>query len=77
MLTIREYEKEIPYYILWNMIKSGIIKWSQVMYPYGENIEDAKRKLEYDLYYLKRQDFIMDVLVIMKTAKVVLFEKGK
>ena len=59
------------------MIKSGIIKWSQVMYHYGENIEDAKRKLEYDLYYLKHQDFIMDVLVIMKTAKVVLFGKGK
>ena len=47
------------------------------MYPYGENIEDAKSKLAYDLYYLKRQDFIMDVLVIMKTAKVVLFGKGK
>lgn len=59
------------------MIKSRIIKWSQVMYHYGENIEDAKRKLEYDLYYLKHQDFIMDVLVIMKTAKVVLFGKGK
>ena len=59
------------------MIKSGIIKWSQVMYPYGENTEDAKRKLEYDLYYLKHQDFIMDVLVILKTTKVVLFGKGK
>ena len=73
----KEYEKEIPYNNLRHMIKPGITGWAQVMYPYGENIEDAKRKLEYDLYYLKHQDFIMDVLVIMKTAKVVLFGKGK
>lgn len=73
----KEYEKEIPYYNLRHMIKPGITGWAQVMYPYGENIEDAKRKLEYDLYYLKHQDFIMDVLIIIKTAKVVLFGKGK
>ena len=59
------------------MMRYGITEWAQVMYPYGENIEDAKRKLEYDLYYLKHQDFIMDVLINMKTAKVVLFGKGK
>ena len=47
------------------------------MYPYGECIEDAKRKLEYDLYYLKNQDLIMDVLTVIKTVKIVLFGKGK
>ena len=47
------------------------------MYPYGESVEDAKRKLEYDLYYLKHQDLILDVLTIMKTAKTVIFGKGK
>ena len=42
-----------------------------------ESVEDAKRKLEYDLYYLKHQDLILDVLTIMKTAKIVIFGKGK
>ena len=73
----KEYEKQIPYYNLRHMIKPGLTGWAQVMYPYGENIEDTKRKLEYDLYYLKHQDLILDVLIILKTVKVILFGKGK
>lgn len=76
-LLVEEYKKEVPYYNLRHMIKPGITGWAQVMFPYGECIEDAKRKLEYDLYYLKHQDLIMDVLIIMKTAKIVIFGKGK
>jgi len=74
---VEEYEKKIPYYNLRHLIKPGITGWAQVMYPYGECVEDAKRKLEYDLYYLKHQDLILDVLTIMKTAKIVIFGKGK
>ena len=72
-----EYEEKIPYYNLRHLVKPGITGWAQVMYPYGECIEDTKRKLEYDLYYIKEQDFMIDVLIIMKTAKVVIFGKGK
>lgn len=72
-----EYEEKVPYYNLRHSIKPGITGWAQVMYPYGECLEDTRRKLEYDLYYIKKQDLIMDVLIIMKTAKVVLFGKGK
>ena len=72
-----EYEEKVPYYNLRHLIKPGITGWAQVMYPYGECLEDTRRKLEYDLYYIKKQDLIMDVLIIMKTAKVVLFGKGK
>ena len=72
-----EYEEKIPYYNLRHLVKPGITGWAQVMYPYGECIEDTKRKLEYDLYYIKEQDFMIDVLTIMKTAKVVIFGKGK
>ena len=57
--------------------KPGITGWAQVMFPYGESLDDAKKKLEYDLYYLKHQDFILDVLVVAKTAKAVFFGKGK
>ena len=76
-LLVEEYKGKIPYYNLRHMIKPGITGWAQVMYPYGESVEDAKRKLEYDLYYLKHQDLILDVLTIMKTAKIVIFGKGK
>ena len=76
-LLVEEYKEKIPYYNLRHMIKPGITGWAQVMYPYGESVEDAKRKLEYDLYYLKHQDLILDVLTIMKTAKIVIFGKGK
>lgn len=76
-LLVEEYKEKIPYYNLRHMIKPGITGWAQVMYPYGESVEDAKRKLEYDLYYLKHQDLILDVLTIMKTAKTVIFGKGK
>ena len=74
---VDEYEKKIPYYNLRHLIKPGITGWAQVMYPYGECVEDAQRKLEYDIYYLKNQDFLMDILTIMKTAKIVIFGKGK
>lgn len=76
-ILAKEYEKQINYYNLRHLIKPGITGWAQVMFPYGENLEDAKKKLEYDLYYLKHQDLILDVLVVMKTAKAVLFGKGK
>ena len=76
-ILAKEYEKQIPYYNLRHMIKPGLTGWAQVMYPYGENIEDTKRKLEYDLYYLKHQDLILDVLIILKTVKVIIFGKGK
>ena len=76
-ILAKEYEKQIPYYNLRHMIKPGLTGWAQVMYPYGENIEDTKRKLECDLYYLKHQDLILDVLIIFKTVKVILFGKGK
>ena len=72
-----KYEKNIPYYNLRHLVKPGITGWAQVMYPYGECLEDTKRKLEYDLYYIKKQDLLIDVLIIMKTAKVVIFGKGK
>jgi len=76
-ILAKEYEKQINYYNLRHLIKPGITGWAQVMFPYGENLEDAKKKLEYDLYYLKHQDLILDVLVVIKTAKAVLFGKGK
>lgn len=71
-----EYEKEIPLYYLRASIKPGLTGWAQVKYPYGANLEDTKRKLEYDIYYIKYQNFMMDLIIMMKTIKIVLFGKG-
>lgn len=70
------YEEEIPLYYLRASIKPGLTGWAQVKYPYGANLEDTKRKLEYDIYYMKYQNFVMDLIIIMKTIKIVLFGKG-
>ena len=76
-ILAKDYARQIHYYNLRHLIKPGITGWAQVMFPYGESLDDAKKKLEYDLYYLKHQDLILDVLVVAKTAKAVFFGKGK
>ena len=76
-ILAKDYARQINYYNLRHLIKPGITGWAQVMFPYGESLDDTKKKLEYDLYYLKHQDFILDVLVVAKTAKAVFFGKGK
>lgn len=73
----RSYEKEINMYNLRYLIKPGLTGWAQVMYPYGSSLEDAKKKLEYDIYYIKYQNIILDIIILFKTVKVVLFRKGR
>ncbi|MBC2856167.1 exopolysaccharide biosynthesis polyprenyl glycosylphosphotransferase [Cetobacterium sp. 2A] len=73
----REYEKVINLYKLRYAVKPGLTGWAQVMYPYGENIDDARIKLEYDIYYIKHQNFILDMIIFFKTIKTVVFGKGR
>lgn len=73
---VKELAKKIPYYALRHNIKPGVTGWAQVCYPYGASEEDALRKLEYDLYYLKNLSLIMDLWIVFKTVKTVLFQKG-
>jgi sugar transferase (PEP-CTERM system associated) len=68
---------KIPYYDLRHYVKPGITGWAQVMYPYGACIEDAYEKLQYDFYYAKHISFGIDVMILLKTLKVVLFGKGR
>ena len=72
-----EYMESIPYYNLRHLIKPGVTGWAQVMYPYGISVEDAYRKLEYDLYYMKHQDLMMDLKIVFRTVKTVLFAQGR
>ena len=74
---IQQLEKEIKYYNLRHTVKPGLTGWAQVMYPYGASVEDAYRKLQYDLYYIKNHDLLFDVKVLLKTVNIVIFGKGR
>ncbi|WP_291255569.1 exopolysaccharide biosynthesis polyprenyl glycosylphosphotransferase [Fusobacterium sp.] len=77
MVFIKELEKEIPYYNLRHMVKPGLTGWAQVMYPYGASVEDARKKLEYDLYYIKHHSLYLDLIIMFMTFKTVVFGKGR
>ena len=73
---VQEYEKKIPNYHLRHVVKPGITGWAQVNYHYGASIEDTKKKLEYDLYYIKNWSPWLELKTIFKTIAVVLGKKG-
>lgn len=75
-IFVDQLVQKLPYYSLRHAAKPGITGWAQVCYPYGASEEDALRKLEYDLYYIKHQSFFIDLLIIFRTVKTVLFRKG-
>ena len=62
----------LPFYEERHMIHPGLTGWAQVCYPYGASTEDARCKLEYDLYYLKHAGLIFDLLILLDTVRVVL-----
>jgi len=66
----------IPYYDQRHAVLPGITGWAQVNYPYGATIEDARHKLEYDLYYLKNFSVLMDAFIMLRTIKIILFGWG-
>ena len=68
--------KDIPYYAVRHSVKPGITGWAQVKYEYGATVEDAKQKLQYDLYYVKNHSLFLDLLIMFETVSVVLTGKG-
>jgi sugar transferase (PEP-CTERM system associated) len=70
-------EGKIPYYDLRHSVRPGVTGWAQVSYPYGATIEDAKNKLEYDLFYVKNASIAFDLAIIFSTVKTVVLGKGQ
>jgi sugar transferase (PEP-CTERM system associated) len=68
--------KEIPYYGVRHAVRPGITGWAQVRYKYGNTVEDAKQKLQYDLFYIKNASLGLDVLIMLQTIKIVLLGRG-
>ena len=73
---VRDLETRIPYYTIRHSIRPGITGWAQVNYPYGASVEDASKKLEYDLFYIKNMSILLDIKILLKTIGVVLFGQG-
>ena len=75
-ILVKNYEIELPYYNERHLVKPGITGWAQVNYPYGQNIEDTKQKLMYDLYYIKNWNIGLELKIVWKTAMTVVGKKG-
>ncbi|RJF93477.1 TIGR03013 family XrtA/PEP-CTERM system glycosyltransferase [Sphingomonas cavernae] len=69
-------EQKLPYYAERHMVKPGITGWAQINYPYGASLEDARHKLEYDLYYAKNYTPFLDLLILLQTLRVILWPEG-
>jgi len=69
-------KEKIPYYSHRLLVKPGITGWAQVMYPYASSLEQTKEKLQYDLFYVKNIGFFLDMAILLKTVRIVLFGRG-
>ncbi|WP_158971688.1 TIGR03013 family XrtA/PEP-CTERM system glycosyltransferase [Paraglaciecola sp. L3A3] len=74
---VEQLIREIPYYNQRHNVKPGLAGWAQLNYPYGASVEDSMEKLKFDLYYVKHQSLMLDILILIRTVEVVLFGKGR
>jgi sugar transferase (PEP-CTERM system associated) len=68
--------QKIPYYGVRNMVRPGITGWAQVKHKYGNTLEDAQEKLQYDLFYIKNASLGLDLWIMFETIKIVLLGRG-
>jgi sugar transferase (PEP-CTERM system associated) len=73
---VEQLEHELPFYAERHRVKPGLTGWAQLSYPYGATIEDARNKLEFDLYYVKNASAFLDLIILLETVEVVLWGKG-
>lgn len=74
---VEAYEHAIPFYHLRHVVKPGLTGWAQVHYPYGASVQDAIEKLQYDLWYIKHYSLFLDLRILLKTFRVVVFGMGR
>lgn len=73
---VQSLKARIPYYTIRHSVRPGITGWAQVKYGYGASVEDALKKLEYDVFYIKNMSLLLDTKILLKTIGVVLFGQG-
>lgn len=73
---VEQLTELIPFYDKRSYVKPGITGWAQVNFPYGASVEDAREKLSYDLYYVKNYSVLLDIVILLATVRVILFQEG-
>lgn len=73
---VADLEARLPYYGERHVVKPGITGWAQINLPYGASVEDARDKLEFDLYYAKNYSPFLDILILLQTLRVILWPEG-
>ncbi|MEC7727120.1 MAG: sugar transferase, partial [Pseudomonadota bacterium] len=73
---VKQLAEKIPFYDERHRVKPGLTGWAQLCFAYADSEEDTREKLRYDLYYIKNQSLLLDLLIIIQTVEVVLFKKG-
>ena len=74
---VKELNQLIPFYETRHIIKPGLTGWAQVKMRYVSTVDDSLKKLQYDLYYIKRRSFFLDINIIVKTISTVLYYRGR
>ena len=70
-------QQRIPYYNLRHIVKPGLTGWAQIMFGYGDSVDDSVEKLQYDLFYIKNYSLSLDFSIIIRSIKVILFGTGR
>jgi len=73
---VEQLTAEIPFYAIRHSVKPGVTGWAQVRYSYGASLAESRRKLQFDLYYVKNHSLLLDLQIIMETVRVVVFGEG-
>jgi len=71
-----DLEEQIPHYRTRHWVRPGLSGWAQVCYPYGASIEDSRMKLSYDIFYLRNANLMLDLLILIKTLRLVSLGQG-
>ncbi|QDO94192.1 sugar transferase [Formosa sediminum] len=74
---VKQLAEVIPFYEARHMVKPGITGWAQVKVRYGDSVEDSLMKLQYDLFYIKKRSFFLDLNILVKTVTAVVFFRGQ
>ncbi|PJE73548.1 MAG: hypothetical protein COV02_02020 [Candidatus Terrybacteria bacterium CG10_big_fil_rev_8_21_14_0_10_41_10] len=74
---IKDLTEKIPHYSMRHLVKPGLSGWAQVNYPYGASVDDANKKLQYDLYYVKNRSFALELSIALKTILTLLKREGR
>jgi sugar transferase (PEP-CTERM system associated) len=73
---VDQLRERVRFYDVRHSVKPGLTGWAQIRYPYGSSIDDAQRKLQFDLFYVKNNSLVLDLLILAETVRVVLFGEG-